>query len=331
MKKLLPVVFALIATGTFAQRITFRRFADNPIIRPEQLPGTDGENINGPSLIRAPDWLPGKLGKYYLYFAHHNGQYIRLAYADDLKGPWKIHEPGTLRLDECACKGEPGDLLGKSKHIASPDVFVDEANRQLVMYFHCPIYASGDKGKKASYAQLTLRGTSGDGLRFRADTTRLGESYFRVFEWKGAFYALSRLGVLRRSPDGIARFEKGHNPFDKIQHPSTLRHAALYRKGDRLWVFYSRIGDTPEQIYASVIPLTGDWTTWTPSPPQPVALPEKDYEGADLPLAASKEGLSLQRVRQLRDPYVFGENGKLYLLYSVAGEKGIAIGELTID
>ncbi|WP_218126558.1 hypothetical protein [Siphonobacter aquaeclarae] len=50
-----------------------------------------------------------------------------------------------------------------------------------------------------------------------------------------------------------------------------------------------------------------------------------------MPLAASKEGLSLQRVRQLRDPYVFGENGKLYLLYSVAGEKGIAIGELTVD
>ena len=33
--------------------------ADVPIIRPEQLPGADGANINGPSLIRAPEWLPG--------------------------------------------------------------------------------------------------------------------------------------------------------------------------------------------------------------------------------------------------------------------------------
>ena len=30
--------------------------AQNPIIRPEMLPGSDGDNINGPSLIRVPDW-----------------------------------------------------------------------------------------------------------------------------------------------------------------------------------------------------------------------------------------------------------------------------------
>ena len=54
-----------------------------------------GSNINGPSLIRVPDWLPNPLGKYYLYFAHHKGEYIRLAYADDLSGPWTTYEAGT--------------------------------------------------------------------------------------------------------------------------------------------------------------------------------------------------------------------------------------------
>ncbi|MBI2946207.1 MAG: hypothetical protein HYY23_01070, partial [Verrucomicrobia bacterium] len=57
------------------------RLQGNPIIRPEMLPGKDGNNINGPSLIRVPGWVKSPLGRYYLYFAHHSGQYIRLAYA----------------------------------------------------------------------------------------------------------------------------------------------------------------------------------------------------------------------------------------------------------
>ena len=64
-----------------------RRLVDRPII----APGMDarmGSNIEGPSLIRTPDWLPGRMGRYYLYFADHKGDYIRLAYADRLQGPW---------------------------------------------------------------------------------------------------------------------------------------------------------------------------------------------------------------------------------------------------
>ena len=56
------------------------RFIQNPIITPSLDPRM-GQNINGPSLIRVPDWLPNRLGNYYLYFAHHQGQYIRLAYS----------------------------------------------------------------------------------------------------------------------------------------------------------------------------------------------------------------------------------------------------------
>jgi len=38
--------------------------------------------------------------------------------------------------------------------------------------------------------------------------------------------------------------------------------------------------------------------------------------------------MPLGPVRQLRDPGIYRENGKTYLLYSVAGENGIAIAEL---
>jgi hypothetical protein len=36
-------------------------------------------------------------------------------------------------------------------------------------------------------------------------------------------------------------------------------------------------------------------------------------------------------VRQLRDPAIYQEDGRTYLLYSVAGEHGIAIAELLED
>ncbi len=83
---------SLITTLSLAaqEKIGFSRFEKNPIITADMLGKDLGDNINGPSLLRVPEWVPNKLGKYYLYFAHHKGKYIRLAYADDLKGPWKI-------------------------------------------------------------------------------------------------------------------------------------------------------------------------------------------------------------------------------------------------
>jgi hypothetical protein len=38
-----------------------------PIITPDMLPGDDGANINGPSLIKVPPWIHSPLGRYYLY------------------------------------------------------------------------------------------------------------------------------------------------------------------------------------------------------------------------------------------------------------------------
>jgi hypothetical protein len=35
-------------------------------------------------------------------------------------------------------------------------------------------------------------------------------------------------------------------------------------------------------------------------------------------------------VNQLRDPAIFEEDGRVYLLYSVAGEAGIGIAEIEI-
>ena len=84
------------------------RLVDAAIIGPETHPSI-GENIQGPSLVRVPDWVESPLGKYYLYFADHKGSYIRLAYADDLKGPWTVHPPGSLQLADSLFLIEPPD------------------------------------------------------------------------------------------------------------------------------------------------------------------------------------------------------------------------------
>src|SRR4051812_13555106 len=87
-----------------AIRVT--RLGDGPIIGPWTHPSI-GANIQGPSLIRVPDWVEDRLGDYYLYFADHKGSYIRLAYADRVTGPWRVHPPGSLQLAQSGFLVEP--------------------------------------------------------------------------------------------------------------------------------------------------------------------------------------------------------------------------------
>ena len=60
-----------------------------------------------------------------------------------------------------------------------------------------------------------------------------------------------------------------------------------------------------------------------------MVTPKLLYEGADCPIEPSERDSVHHRVHQLRDPCIFEDLGETYLLYSVAGECGIAIGELT--
>ena len=76
------------------------KYPDPLIIQPNMLPNKDGDNINGPSLIKVPDWVKNPLGKYYLYFSHHDGKYIRMAYSNNVEGPYTVHLEGTLKLKD---------------------------------------------------------------------------------------------------------------------------------------------------------------------------------------------------------------------------------------
>ena len=303
-----------------------KRFSANPIITPA-LDESIGTNINGPSLLRVPDWLPNPLGRYYLYFAHHQGAFIRLAYADALAGPWTVYTPGTLRLEQTPCY----------HHIASPDVHIDQENRRILMYYHGPTVRREELDvdpltQRFPFlgGQRSLLAMSEDGLNFNSDSEILGPSYFRVFRYPNAahgwFYALGMPGILFRSRDGRTDFELGPVLFDSDQ-----RHTALLVRGDTLYVFYSRAGDCPEHIVCATINLRPHWRELKASAPFSILWPETNYEGGGLPLELSLRGAIHEPVRQLRDPGIYQEDDRVYLLYSVGGESGIALAELQFD
>ncbi len=317
------------------------RLSDAPIVSPATDPSI-GANIQGPSLIRVPDWVRAPLGRYYLYFADHKGSYIRLAFADALTGPWTVHVPGTLRLEDSCFPTEPPatppgalervrrameasgvrilhDLEQEltTPHIASPDVHVDHAGRRIVMYFH---------GLESFARQLTRAASSGDGLAFEARPEILGRTYLRAFRRGGTTYALAMPGQMYRSRDGLSGFEEGPLLFNP-----NMRHAALLVRGDTLYVFWTQVGDTPERILLSTIDLSPPWEAWKESAPVELLRPERSWEGADAPLEPSVRSVAYGRVNQLRDPAIFEEDGRSFLLYAVAGESGIAIAELWPD
>lgn len=301
---------------------TVTRLSDGPIIVPH-MDGSMGSNIQGPSLIEVPDWLPNPLGKYYLYFADHRGGYIRLAYADDLLGPWYMHEPGSLQLQEShfpttcpPCSLADGASGALYPHIASPDVHVRDDLRQIVMYFH-----GRDEGQ-----QLTRLAYSPDGINFSGRSEVLGRPYFRVIEHEQYFYGLSMPGYLYRSANGIADFELGPRFFN-----DNMRHSALLIRDNNLYVFWTQAGHAPEHIMLSMIDLQGDWMNWRESDPVEILRPEMSWEGSNLDINASRRGHIDIPVNQLRDPAIFEADGEVYLLYSVAGESGIAIAKLEFD
>jgi hypothetical protein len=324
IKSLALLLYSLSVLFSAAQaaepaNITVTRLGDGPIITPE-MDIRMGGNIQGPSLIKVPDWVENPLGNYYLYFADHRGTYIRMAYADEVTGPWTVHSPGSLTLEDSLfpttcppCSPAPGSNAPLYAHIASPDVHVREDLQQIVMYIH-----GRDVGR-----QFTRAVVSQDGINFEGRKEDLGRPYFRVIETSGFFYAMSMPGYLYRSRDGLSDFEAGPQVFNR-----DMRHSALLIRDDQLYVFFTQAGQEPERILLSTIELTDDWQEWTASEPVEVLRPELDYEGANLPLEPSRRGYIDVRVHQLRDPAIYSEGDKTYLLYSVAGESGIAVAEI---
>lgn len=291
-----------------------KRLFDGPIITKDTDP-LIGDNINGPTIIRVPDWVEKPLGKYYLYFAHHIGKSIRLAYSDDLAGPWKLYQPGILHLEDF-----PYLEQGDEGHIASPEILIDEEEHRMILYYHGLLKG----GSENSLNQKTYVAISGNGLDFVPNNEAIGGFYLRIFKYGGYYYSLEMFGQVRRSENGIDSFEEG----PRLMQRWDMRHCGLLLKGDTLYVFHTIRGSAPESIVLSTVDLKGDWMDWKESDHELIMAPETDYEGGNLPEENSKMGAVMIPQKQLRDPYVFSDEGHLYLFYAAAGEDSIAAAEL---
>ena len=332
----------------------------------------EGENINGPSLIRVPDWISPRdradpSAIYYLYFGDHVGDYIRMAWASSLAGPWTLYQTGSR-----VSVGDRGVLdnggrdinLGRGvvieeNHLASPDVHVDNENQRIIMYFHSG--SSTTFNGRESLGQVSWVSTSSDGLEFRdnIEPVALGASYFRVFETGGDLYAFDNSGIPRRALDPDDPWEPTSNYYsgDRIgtlweRHPRRdifgeaiervtglergdlrVRHTAVRLVGDELHVFYTQRGvDAPERVMVSTIDLDVDsWADWEVSyPPNTILSAADGWEGGQFNPEPSELGAASGNVNQLRDPYVFEDaDGLLYLVYAGRGESGLGITSLT--
>ena len=378
--------FLFVTSSAQAQIFEVERIGKEPIVDRSsfidagaggQLEASDefpraSDNINGPSVIQVSDWMrprlantPAAEANYFLYFAHHRGAYMRMAHARQLSGPWALYNPlgeqhpenlrGVLDLGPDA-RIEFGNGLFVRKEVASPDVFVDDENERVVMYFHSATHGG----------QKTFVATSADGLNFNMPAegnepgqgirpVKLGQFYFRVFEHRGRSYAWTNNGYLYRGPEGASPVDDAAwtppNDFDlreadlweRIDGPiratheadpegiaEAPRHFATFKDGNKLYVLFTRRWDRPERIFFSVVDLSPeDWTEWTASyPPVTILEPELDWEGANHPRKGSGNGAATG-VRQLRDPYIFTDkDDKVYLFYTGAGEEAIGIARL---
>lgn len=339
----------------------------------------EGLSIAGPSIIRIPSWIapeeridPSAI--YYLYFAHHRGKYIRLAWSTSIEGPWTLYRTGAQvpigQRGVLDLGGAPIDIGNRVRipdnHIASPDVIVDEQNRQIVLYFH-----SGSKitvnGTRVD-GQKSFVSTSANGLAFRdhIQPVILGESYMRVFNYSGRAWAMGgegRIlgGVDAKSPwstpkdwvyshdlwpvrnndmqQDIENGKLASTPELQVRH-ADIRLAQDPVKGDVLEVFYSHKGlqvrdgiAYPERILLSRFRIDANlpaerWdSVW---PFEEILMAEMEWEGGNLPVRATPPGMPVEASNALQDPDFFlDQDGRTYLFYVGGGERGIGVAELT--
>ncbi|MEP4782863.1 MAG: HYR domain-containing protein [Algibacter sp.] len=357
------VVFILFSTALFAQNSPYQAIRLNngdPIIEPSMFSNPDdGDNINGPSLIRVPDWIPTNeradpSAQYYLYFAHHVGDYIRMAWAANIEGPYTLYDdyttPGNRGVLD---NNESNIILGNNtyieeNHLASPDVIVDDANQRIILYFHSgsSYFVNGAEQND----QVTWVSTSPYGLEFydNIESVHLGSSYFRVFEHGGEMYALDNGSKINKALDGANPWvaPQGHDFTDHLWDQASdhvfqddilpltssdlrVRHTGVHVVGNQLQAFYSRRGEFQERIQLSTVDMSVDWESWDPTyPPIEILAPNPGWEGGERTLDNSETSAGVD-LNQLRDPDIFEDaDGQLYLVYTGNGEGGLGIAKL---
>jgi hypothetical protein len=241
----------------------------------------EGRNVAGPSVIRIPDWIkpedradPSAI--YYLYFSHHRGKYIRLAWSVTISGPWSLYHTGTQHLSGQRGVLDLGDapiqLQNKiripNNHLGSPDAHVDDRHQQIVLYFHSGSKIEVDGVPEAQQKSFAATSVNGLNFRNRIEPVILGLNYLRAFEYAERAWGIGNGGHImggrdarqsRTPPEGwdfsdnlwplvnndlqkdIDAAGMGPRKILRVRHAG-IRLIRDSVDGDTLEVFYSRRG-----------------------------------------------------------------------------------------
>ena len=297
---------------------------DQPLLSIGSHPSI-GNNINGPCIVRVPEWVDDPLGRFYMYFAHHTGSHIRLAVSDDVLGPWRVVGTPPLHLSGTAFAQGPvthatatGKTVTAPAHIASPDVHIVDGRGLFVMLYH---------GLHEDGSQNTRIATSNDGLIFSTEgyDADVAPPYLRFAEVGDRFIGVSWGGEMFTAGTPFGPFEKGPPLLERPNGPGLIpRHPALVWRKDQLHCFYSLIGDCPERLWHISLRPRLSLDDWRIGSPGMVLAPELAWEGATAPEVPSRIGATDKLEHALRDPFVFED----HLFYVGGGESCIAVAQI---
>jgi len=291
------------------------------VFDPNILPIAQRKSICNPCLIKTPKWIKKKLGKYYLYFADHRGKFIKLLYSDHLDRGWKYLDKKILHL-----KSKP--KLDAYNHIASPEIYVNKKEKQIYIFTH--------SHSRSKIGQWTYLSNSKDGINFSKKFNKpLAPFYLRFFYHKKYYYGIVKGADLWRSRNINIKFQQCQNLLTRKKSKTNLhnkngsiRHLGILKKKNYLHCVFSKIGDKPERIYYTKIHLSKNYLNWKFQKIKEILRPTFPYEGSKLKLKKSKAGDAPRGENALRDPYLFVDGKKTYLIYCVKGEKNFALCEI---
>ena len=290
------------------------------LVFPQKWDPDSEENINGPTVVEAEFPLFSKLRLYLMYFGDHKGKYIKVAWAFSPMGPFRPVPLVRLLLLR--------DRFGERKgHVASPEVRKLGGKRYI--FSHSPS-RHFRPGKQITYVSRLRLGI----FCSRPKPMDL-PSYARFFPLNGDMHAITNgADVFKLDPES---FEIRQLTVDKsrLLVPESkdaverIRHPQVLGSFGRTLCFYTRVGDAPERVFASILEAKNPQEIVFSAPIE-LLRPHEDYEGAGHHIEPSKSGISRRPENALRDPFVAEFGSQHFLYYSTAGEKGIACAELNI-
>ena len=279
------------------------------------------DNINGPTVVeyRVPIFSNSKF--YLMYFGHHKGKYIRVAWSFSPTGPFKrvpLARPLLI-----------WNVFGERKgHVASPEV--QKFGSKTYLFSHSPSRYF-EPGKQITYMSRLWLGI----FCSRAKPIAL-PPYARFFSFNGSVHAITNgADVIKFDPDSleVSSISVDKSPLlvpDLMDSVKRVRHAQIVESMGLALCFFTRVGDAPERILVSKLESkSSDGAKF--SVPIELLRPTEDYEGTGQKIEPSKNGISRQSENALRDPFVAKFGNQHFLYYSTEGEKGIACAKLEME